>query len=131
MKASSFTRLSLVLLAASALGLYAARDAGQKSPELHVDTTPVSEGNSKLVTSYADVVEPVQQTVVSVYSTKKVRQRMQVNPLLRQFYGDRVPERESEEQGLGSGVIVSADGYILTNNHVVEGADTLQVLLPA
>ncbi len=130
MKASSFTRLSLVLLATSALGLYAAREVGQKSPELQVDPTPVAEGDSALVTSYADVVEPVQQTVVSVYSTKKVRQRMQVNPLLRQFYGDRIPEREAEEQGLGSGVIVSSNGYILTNNHVVEGADTLQVLLP-
>jgi serine protease Do/serine protease DegQ len=77
------------------------------------------------VASYADVIEPVQKTVVSIYSKKTVRHRLP--PYFRQFFGDQ--DRESQEEGLGSGVIVSPNGYILTNNHVVEGADGIRVAL--
>ena len=84
-------------------------------PELKVDASPVSEGRPGMITSYADVVEPVQKAVVSVYSTKIVRSRNSA--------------RERKEEGLGSGVIVSPNGYILTNNHVVADADELNVEL--
>lgn len=105
--------------------------APAKMPDIKVDHSPVAEGRAGVVASYADVVEPVEKVVVSVKSSKIVRERVSANPLLRQFFGD-VPdqERESKEEGLGSGVIVSANGYILTNNHVVEGADEIRVVLP-
>ena len=95
-----------------------------KKPDLKIDDTSVSEPKSPLVTSYADVLDNIRPAVVSVYSSKVVRQR--VPDFLRQ-YG--VKGGEQTQSGLGSGVIISANGFIITNNHVVEGADELKVLL--
>ncbi|PTY02186.1 protease Do [Opitutaceae bacterium EW11] len=94
----------------------------KKQPELAIDSTAVTDGKTPGLVTYADVIAPVQKAVVSVYSTKTVRRP--INPLFPLF-----GEGELKERGLGSGVIVSPDGYILTNNHVVEGADELNVQL--
>lgn len=64
--------------------------------------------------------------VVSINTSKEVRHPRSQDPWFRFFFGDVGPQQQT---GLGSGVIISADGYILTNNHVVEGADEIEVTL--
>ena len=128
-------RLSTGLLTAAflALALPLRADppvaAPAKMPELKKDFSPVNDGKLGLITSYADVVEPVQKEVVSIKSSKTVHEHVQINPLFKQFFGDIPDEGTTKELGLGSGVIVSPDGYILTNNHVIADADELTVVL--
>lgn len=98
-----------------------------KQPALRVDNAPVAEGKAPALTSYADSLTDVRSAVVSIYSSKIVRQ--QVPEILRRFYGRDLPDREQRLSGMGSGVLISADGYILTNNHVIEEADELKVAL--
>ncbi|MEO0055029.1 MAG: hypothetical protein RLZZ50_976 [Verrucomicrobiota bacterium] len=124
------------LLAAAGLALFSfsllpacRADEAKAKLDLKVDASPLDAPSPHArATSYSDVIAPVQPAVVSVYSSKIVRERLQVPDFLRQFYGG-FPERESRQEGLGSGVIVSKNGYILTNNHVVEEADELRVAL--
>lgn len=78
-----------------------------------------------------EVVQKVLPSVVNISSVKKVslnRSPLFSDPFSRDFFGDRIP-RERIEQALGSGVIVSRDGYIVTSNHVVSGADEVEVRL--
>lgn len=102
---------------------------------VNIDPTPLDRKDPARVTSYADVLDEVRPAVVSVFSTRVVRQRQfhspfGDDPFFRRFFG--IPEgreREHRRQGLGSGVIVSPNGYVLTNNHVIEGADEIKVAL--
>src|SRR4029450_6809457 len=86
-----------------------------------------------VITSFAPVVEKVAPSVVTVFTTQTVSRTMAPFPFsddaLRQFFGGQLPQRQGKQtlQGLGSGVIVSADGYILTANHVVSGAEEIMV----
>src|SRR6516225_9374962 len=86
---------------------------------------------------YSAVVKRVLPAVVNISSSKVVKETAQempqgVDPFFRQFFGDNFGQRfnvpqERREKALGSGVIVSPEGYILTNNHVVDGATEVSV----
>jgi serine protease Do len=118
-------------------------------PQIKVDETPI-ERETHGVTSYAPIVKRVAPSVVNIYSTRTVRERENPlfgDPFFRRFFGPNAPDdqgqgnppmgnrrhrpqpRSERSQSLGSGVIISADGYILTANHVVEGADEIKVAL--
>jgi serine protease DegS len=82
--------------------------------------------------SYATAVETAAPAVVNIHTTKVITQR--INPLFddprfRQFFGDVFKPRQRIENSLGSGVLISSNGYILTNNHVIKGASEILVAL--
>ena len=84
--------------------------------------------------SYAEAVTRAAPAVVNIYANKMttVRQyRIVPDPVTRRLFGAIAagPSYKKQEQSLGSGVVFSADGYVLTNNHVINGADDIQVLL--
>jgi len=95
----------------------------RQSPTIHTESGQSGSGP----VSYAQAVEAAAPAVVNVYTTKVITER--VNPLLRYFFGDQYTPRQRLENNLGSGVIVSNQGYILTNNHVIAGASGIEVLL--
>ena len=101
------------------------------APALPVSAASDARGSG--VASYSAAAKRAAPAVVSITASKAPpRSTRNDDPVLRFFFGERNRSRgQAEPQvGLGSGVIVSADGYLLTNNHVVEGADDIEVQLP-
>jgi Do/DeqQ family serine protease len=83
--------------------------------------------DAPLVPGYSRAAERAAPAVVSILATKMVRPNPHLDdPAFRFYFGDRQPQPQT---GLGSGVIVSPEGYLLTNNHVIEGADEIEVQL--
>jgi Do/DeqQ family serine protease len=90
--------------------------------------TPAGAETRKAI-SYAEAARKAVPPVVHIYTSKEVKTQRPPfadDPVFRYFFGDRFGGSQ-RQSGLGSGVIVSADGYILTNNHVVEGMDEIEV----
>jgi len=114
-----------------------AQTAPASEPQLQVDASPLQRA-SGAISSYAPIVEKVDPSVVTVFTTSKEvpnRNRFNGNPMFRHFFG--IPDEggqngdqgggQEREQGLGSGVIITPDGLILTNNHVAESGDEIMV----
>lgn len=102
------------------------------SEQAAVQINMVDAATRPKVRSYADAVRAAAPAVVNIYANKVVTRRLNpafLNPAFQRFFGDRLPTERRDEQSLGSGVIVSANGYVLTNNHVIEGADDIQAVL--
>ena len=81
--------------------------------------------------SYAPIVQHVQPAVVNVYAAKMVQNRNPLldDPIFRRFFGVPGQQPEQMQRSLGSGVMVDGSGLVVTNNHVIEGADQVKVSL--
>jgi Do/DeqQ family serine protease len=84
--------------------------------------------DARKVATYADAAQAALPAVVHVFTSQEVRRHPFSNdPVFRHFFGDRFGNDTQRQSGLGSGVVVSADGLMLTNNHVVESADEIEI----
>jgi serine protease DegQ len=91
-----------------------------------------SEQGSKPASSYSLAAKRAMPSVVNIFTSKEVklpRHPFMDDPLFRRFFGDQYDAETQRSSSLGSGVIVGTEGYILTNHHVVEAADEIEVAL--
>src|SRR3990172_4830778 len=111
---------------------------GQETPKTQVApasrTIPSEDISGQPLTfdAFRKIAKRMNPTVVNIYTTQIIRGRDPLqdffggDDFFRRFFGD-TPEREMKQSSLGSGVIIDPEGYILTNNHVVENADEIKV----
>lgn len=131
--------IGVIGVALCADALHTPLRAGEPPPSISVDNTPINRSTSGL-TSFAPVVKKAAPSVVNIYSTHVVHYRefspFMNNPLFQQFHqffgtpDGNGQQLTRHEEVLGSGVIITADGYILTANHVVADSDQIKIAVP-
>jgi serine protease DegQ len=108
--------------------------ASRTRPGVDVITTreAAPEASARRVNSFSDAAKKAMPTVVNIYTSKETRVQRHPfmdDPVFRYFFGEQGDAQTRRSSSLGSGVIVSDKGYILTNHHVVEAADEIEVAL--
>jgi Do/DeqQ family serine protease len=100
-------------------------------PAAAQDGRVVPSSPGQLTLSYAPIVKRVAPAVVNVYAAKVVENRNSLldDPIFRRFFGNPGAPREQIQRSLGSGVVIDPSGFVVTNNHVIEGADQVKVSL--
>ncbi|MDO6963108.1 DegQ family serine endoprotease [Rhizobium alvei] len=118
----------MVIRLLSALGLAFGLAIGPLHAE---EAKMVPESRLEMQLSFAPLVRQSAPSVVNVYADKQVsRQSMfSGDPFFEEFFGQQMPNRSEKQSSLGSGVIIDAKGLIITNNHVIAGADDIKVAL--
>jgi serine protease DegQ len=104
----------------------------EKVPALTIHQAPTPRSEISPTESFAPAAQKVIPSVVNIFTQQKMPSKNHPalnDPIFRYFFGDRLDERPRQASNLGSGVIVSPNGFILTNHHVIEGADEIQIAL--